>query len=135
MDATRLRTLIEAAMDAQRAHDAAIEAETQAHKDTESARELCRKEVGNLYAAITETGIAFGDKFVRVENSAGGKRLIVVPLVSVPLVAPLPAPLPEAVPVEQVKRVEQPKVMVPQTAPNPLSGGSVPATVKKPAGK
>jgi hypothetical protein len=131
MDATRIRALIDGALDAQAALEAAEAAVDAAKKAFDLAVEQHRKEVGNLQAALNSVGaVAYGDRLIRV-GPAGGNRptaqwVHVVPLVSVPAVVPLPAPLPEAAtPVVMAKGI----TMEAKTAA-PLSAGKVPEIKK-----
>lgn len=128
MDATRLRALIDGALDAQTALETAEAAVDAARKTFDEAVERHRKEVGNLQAALNSVGaVAYGDRLIRVGPSGGNRPTAqwvhVVPLVSVPVVAPLPPPMPEA---------ESPKApeAKPTVATPPLSAGKVPEAKK-----
>ncbi len=121
MDATRVRALVEAALDAQRQFDVALAADEAARKAVEVARETRRREVGNLKAIINDTFVIYGDKIVRVGNNSDGIAVFAYPLVSCPVIVPPPEPLPEAPAAPPVAK----KAVV------PTSGGVVPPLGKK----
>lgn len=125
MDATRLRELIDAAISAQSALDAAEAAKEAAHETRDKARERQVKECGNLKAALNGAFVIYGDKVVRIGIGSDGHILIASPLLNVPVLAPPPAPLPEAEPPPAPKANP-----VPTKAP-PLAGGKVPTLGKE----
>lgn len=129
MDATRLRALVEGALESQRLLDEAEKARAAADEAITRARERHQAEVGNLKAALDGAFVVFGDRVIRVGPAERGQRVHECPLVSVPVLAPPPPPLPEAdADAPGPRKTELPTVKV-VTAP--LAGGRVPTLGKK----
>lgn len=126
MDATRLRALIGASLNAQSAFEASLAAVDAARLAVDDARARLRHEAGNLKALIGDSFVIFGDKVVRVSGGPDGIAVHSYPLASCPVVAPPPVPLPEADPPAPRKAVAE------TSASNvPTSGGVVPPLGKK----
>jgi len=131
MDATRLRPLIEDAIESQRQLDVAIAAQQEAEKSVERARERQRTHVAKLKDVIGRTFVIYGSKVLYVSTSE--IRLCSDELVNVPVAGPLPPPIPEVVAppaaeVIAIKPLEEKRTTGPGI---PLSGGKVPPVAAK----
>lgn len=122
MDATRLRTLVDGALDAKRLLLAAMEARKAAERAEQEATERHDREVGNLSAALQGGAVLYGDKVIRTGPDGGfrGITVLTAPVSTLPVLAPPPPPLPEAPP--------PPPAPKPKADAPPPSGG-------KPTGK
>lgn len=133
MDATRLRELINAALEAQRVFDAAVENCKAAEKSRLTARDRCLAECGSLKSALSDSFALFGENVIRVGNDETGLRVFSLQIVNVPVLAPPPPPLPEA---SAPPKSERANTIPPNTVPAaPLAGGKIPDAAKKVGGK